>query len=80
MTRAYNATGHDSSFFFYFLLMFGHSPCLAIDAFLGIPQTTDTIRNHNEYVERLKQRQSRNAAYVITSAIYKNCEQTERIL
>ena len=38
-----------------FFIMFGRYPRLAVDAFLGIRQTTDTSRNHNDYVDRLKQ-------------------------
>ena len=45
--------------------MFGRHPRLAIDAFLGIPQDTETTRSQEDYVYRLKQRL--DAAYLIAS-------------
>ena len=47
------------------VLMFGHHPRLAIDAFLGILQDIKTTRSHSGYVDILKQRL--DAAYVIAS-------------
>ena len=60
MTHAYNAEVYDTIF-----LMFGRHPRLAIDAFLGIPQDTETTRSQEYYVDRLKQRL--DAAYLIAS-------------
>ena len=65
MTHAYNAAVHDSTGFSPFFLMFGRHPCLSIDAFLGIPQDTETTRSQEDYVDRLKQRL--DAAYLIAS-------------
>ena len=45
--------------------MFGRQPRLAIDAFLGITQDTETTRSHNDFVEKLNQRI--DAANVIAS-------------
>ena len=36
--------------------MFGRHPRLAVDAFLGLPQDTETVKGHKDYVDRLKQR------------------------
>ena len=58
MTHAYNDAVHGAIF-----LMFGRHPCSAIDAFLGIPQDTETTRSQEYYVDRLKQRL--DAAYLI---------------
>ena len=55
MTHAYNAASHDSTGFSPFFLMFGRHPCLAVDAFLGLPQDTETVKGHKDYVDRLKQ-------------------------
>ena len=56
MTHAYNAAIHDSTGFSPFFLMFGRHPRLAVDAFLGIPQDTETVKSHRDYVDRLKLR------------------------
>ena len=47
--------------------MFGRHPCLAIDAFLGIPQDTETTRSQEDYVDILKQRL--DAAYLMASEV-----------
>ena len=36
--------------------MFGHYPRLVVDAFLGIPQETETVQSHQDYVDKLKHR------------------------
>ena len=56
MTHAYNAAVHDSTGFSPFFLMFGRHPRLAVDAFLGIPQDTETVKSHQDYVDRLRLR------------------------
>ena len=56
MTHAYNAAIHDSTGFSPFFLMFGRHPRLAVDAFLGIPQDTETVKSHRDYVGQLKLR------------------------
>ena len=56
MTHACNDANHDSTGFSPFFLMFGRHPRLAIDAFLGIPQDSVTVKSHQDYVDRLKQR------------------------
>ena len=56
MTHAYKAASHDSTGFSPFFLMFGRHPPLAVDAFLGLPQDTETVKGHKDYVDRLKQR------------------------
>ena len=55
-THAYNAVNHDSTGFSPFYLMFGRHPRLAIDAFLGIPQSQEQIRSRQDYVDKLKER------------------------
>ena len=45
--------------------MFGRHPRLAIDAFLGMPQDTETTRSQEYYVGRLQNRL--DAAYLIAS-------------
>ena len=42
--------------FHHFFLLFGRHPRLAVDAFLGLPQDTETVKGHKDYVDRLKQR------------------------
>ncbi|MEW8316224.1 MAG: reverse transcriptase domain-containing protein [Candidatus Thiodiazotropha endolucinida] len=56
MTHAYNAAVHDSTGYSPFFLMFGRHPRLAVDAFLGIPQDSETVKSHPDYVDRLKLR------------------------
>ncbi|MFI0459984.1 MAG: DDE-type integrase/transposase/recombinase, partial [Candidatus Thiodiazotropha endolucinida] len=56
MTHAYNAAVHDSTGFSPFFLMFGRHPRLAVDALLGIPQDTETVKSHQDYVDRLRLR------------------------
>ena len=56
MTHAYNAASHDSTGFSPFFLIFGRHPRLAVDTFLGLPQDTETVKCHKDYVDRLKQR------------------------
>ena len=65
MTHAYNAAVHDSTGFSPFFLMFGRHPRLAVDAFLGIPQDAEAAKNHQDYVDRLRQRLT--TAYEIAS-------------
>ena len=55
-TQAYNAAVHSSTGLSPFLLMFGRHSRLAIDAFLGMPEDTETTRSQKDYVGRLKQR------------------------
>ena len=56
LTHAYNAATHDSTGFSPFYLMFGRHPRLAVDAFLGIPQSQEQVRSRQDYVDKLKQR------------------------
>ena len=56
MTHAYNAAVHDSTGFSPFFLMFGRLPRLVVDAFLGVPQETETVQSHQDYVDKLKHR------------------------
>ena len=56
LTHAYNAATHDSTRFSPFYLMFGRHPCLAVDAFLGIPQSQEQVKSRQDYVDKLKQR------------------------
>ena len=56
ITHAYNAASHDCTGFSPFFLLFGQHPRLAVDAFLGLPQDTETVKGHKDYVDRLKQR------------------------
>ena len=56
MTHAYNAASHYSTGFSPFFLMFGRDSRLAVDAFLALPQDTETVKGHKDYVDRLKQR------------------------
>ena len=55
MTYAYNVASHDSTGFLPFFLMFRRHPRLAVDAFLGLPHDTETVKGHKDYVDRLKQ-------------------------
>ena len=56
LTHAYNAATHDSTRFSPFYLMFGRHPCLAVDAFLGIPQSQEQVKSRQDYVDKLKHR------------------------
>ena len=56
LTHAYNAATHDSTGFSPFYLMFGRHSRLAVDAFLGLPQSQQQVRSRQDYVDKLKQR------------------------
>ena len=56
LTHAYNAATHDSTGFSPFYLMFGRHPRLAVNAFLGIPQSKEQVKSRQDYVDKLKQR------------------------
>ena len=56
LTHTYNAAIHDITGFSPLFPMFGRHPRLAVDAFLGLPQDTETVKSHRDYVDRQKLR------------------------
>ena len=56
--------------------MFGRHPRLAVDAFLGIPQSEEQTRSHQNYVDKLKQRMA-YAYDTASSEARKNAERQE---
>ncbi len=56
LVHAYNASRHESTGFSPHFLMFGWHPRLAIDAYLGVDNSTDGADSRESYVKRLKKR------------------------
>ena len=56
LVHAYNATKHDSTGFAPHYLMFGWHPRLAIDAYLGLDQLSDSAKSRESYVQKMKKR------------------------
>ena len=76
LTHACNAATHDSTDFSPFYLMFGRHPRLAVDAFLGIPQSQEQVRSRHDYVDKLKERMA--YAYVTASSEARKCVERQK--
>ena len=56
LVQAYNATKNDATGYSPHFLMFGWSPRLPIDSFLGVDPGNEGDNNPSEYVAKLQQR------------------------
>ena len=65
LVQAYNATKNDATGYSPHFLMFGWSPRLPIDSFLGVDPGNEGDNNPSEYVAKLQQRMK--SAYAIAS-------------